>query len=151
VVAHSKIVNEEEVKQWIREGRTFPWMVETYRTKYNLEVSAGMFSNRRRQWGMAPKQLQNDELLPWRLNKEHTHEYPALMLRFEARRRAGKPLREQDRRAVERWVKFLADNDKVVHYDPESEDGFSLVPREADDTDIVRMPEGDTGKKRLAD
>jgi hypothetical protein len=73
------------------------------------------------------------------------------MLRAEARRRDGYELREFDEERLPVWLDYLRENDVVVHYDPELEEGFVYVPREAGDKDIVRQPPLKTTKRPRSD
>ena len=148
MAAQTKIVNEQEVLRWFAEGRTYQWMVEQYARKYELKVSRSMFGNFRITRGLDRRTTQNDELIPWRLEEDHRFKYPALMLRIEGRRREGKKIRREDLARVTNWVKMLQDKNRVVDYDPDTEEGFKEVPREPEDTDIVRHPSRATGKRR---
>lgn len=70
-----------------------------------------------------------DELLPWTVAVEHRNHMDARMLRLEGRRRAGKPLNEQEARYLERWKEELAEANAVVYYDRDTSEGFFWVPR----------------------
>lgn len=148
MAAQTKIVNEQEVLRWFAENRSYRWMVEQYRSKYGIETNPSMWGNFRHRRGLDRRTTQNDELIPWRLNDEHRFAYPALMLRVEGRRREGKQIRREDLGRVTSFVQNLRDNNLVVAYDPDTEEGFSLVPREPGDVDIIRRPTQATGKRR---
>lgn len=72
-----------------------------------------------------------DYLIPWRVKKEHSREYPVRMLRVLGRSREVLPLREGEWERVHSWVKKLAKDDLVVAYDPNI--GFRYVKRKAGD------------------
>lgn len=148
MVAKTKIVNEQEVLRWFAEDRTYRWMVEEYRRKYGIETNPSMWGNFRHRRGLDRRTTQDDELIPWRLEDHHRYMYPALMLRIEGRRRQGKDIRREDLGRVKNWLAQLKDNALVVDYDPATPEGFALVPRLADDADIVRLPKHVTGKRR---
>lgn len=138
----SKIVNEQEVIRWIEEGKTYNWMVEEYERKYNIQTTPSMFGNFRLRRGLDRRIGRDDNLIPWEVKKEHRWHYPLAMLRVEARRREGRPLRESDAQRLASWKQMLAEQDLVVHYDPETEEGFFYVPRrEGVDTDLIREPD----------
>lgn len=147
----SKIVNEQEVIRWFEEGRTYAWMVDTYRTKYNIETVPSLWGNFRRRRGLHRRITRNDDLMPWHVKEEHRWAYPAAMLRVEARRRDGRELREQDESRLRSWLKMLADENVVVHYDPDTSEGFFYVPRDEADRDIIRQPRTKTTTRRAAD
>ena len=142
-MARSKIVSEDEVLRWIREGKTYAWMVEEYERKYNIQVTGSAFANIRYRRGVERKIARSEALMPWEVRKEHRWEYPAQMLRVEARRREGRVLREVDAKRLASWKQTLLDNDLVVHYDPDTEEGWFYVPRRKGiDTDLIREPGG---------
>lgn len=137
-----KVQDLGEIKRWYEEGVSFPEMVVRYREKYNIDTSASMFANIRLRQGWERRNLeQANGLLPWDLLREHWYAYDAIMLRSEARERAGMQVNEQARYKLRGWRQFLADNDAVVHYEPEI--GFVYVPARPGD-DLIRTPDGTT-------
>jgi hypothetical protein len=147
----SKIVDEQEVIRWFEEGRTYQWMVDTYLEKYNIETVPSLWGNFRRRRGLTRRITRDDELIPWHVQERHRWAYPVAMLRVEARKRAGLELREQDKARLESWRAMLDEQNVVVHYDPESKEGFSYVPRTKRDTDIIRRPSHKTTLRPAAD
>lgn len=138
----SKIVNEQEVIRWFEEGRSYNWMVEEYEKKYNLQVTPSMFGNFRMRRGLDRRISRDETLIPWEVKREHRWHYPLAMLRVEARRREGRELRETDAQRLANWKQSLAEQDLVVHYDPDTEEGFFYVPRrQGIDTDLIRVPD----------
>lgn len=138
-----KMVDAAEVRTWIEEGRTYRWMVEEYERKYNLHVSASMFSEFRAVNGLARRTVRDPDLIPWRVAPHHRWDNMLANLRTEARLRAGEKLEDMpypQRVRYEAFRRQLEEGDLVVYYDGETEDGFFLVPREPQDTDIIRRP-----------
>jgi hypothetical protein len=150
-VVSTKIQDEQEIIRWFREGRTYRWMSEQYLVKYNIEAVPSMFSNFRRRRGLDRRINRDDALIPWQVLPEHRWRYPLQMLRAVARDRAGFELRQVDRERLPAWLRFLETNRVVVHYDPESEEGFIYVPREPTDEDIIRLPTANRTTRRNAD
>lgn len=143
------MVNQQEVIRWIEEGRTYKWMAEQYMDKYHLEVSPTMFSTFRARAGLPSRIRVDTSLTPWELRPEHRSMYPASMLRYEARLRAGDKLDPKWARWLENWKEGLERDNLVVHYDPDTEQGFWLVPRrEGVDMDLIREPEPGSAKLR---
>jgi hypothetical protein len=67
------------------------------------------------------------------------------MLRLEARQRVDAKLSDRERHRLALFRANLAENDAVVHYDPDSENGFYYVQRrDGVDRDIIREPERPT-------
>jgi hypothetical protein len=145
----SKIQNEQEVLKWFAEGRTYQWMVEKYREKYKIETTISMWGNFRRRHGLDRRMAWDDQLIPWPVKVEHRYSWPILMLRKEARRRAGLPLTADAEHEVDAWLAGMERDGTVLHYDPDTEQGWFYVPRRKGvDTDIIRHPEGATGRRK---
>jgi hypothetical protein len=147
----SKIVNEQEVVRWFEEGRTYAWMVEEYKRKYNIETVPSLWGNFRRRRGLARRINRDDDLIPWAVKEEHRWSYPLAMLRAEARRRAGMELKDNYSKRLESWLQMLSDEDRVVMYQPDTDEGFFYVPRETGDDDIIRRPALKTTTRLAAD
>lgn len=146
-----KIVDETEVIRWFEEGRTYAWMVEEYKRKYNIDTVPSLWGNFRRRRGLARRIVRNDDLIPWAVEEKHRWAYAVQMLRSEARRREGKELREIERLRLDAWLNGLERDNLVIHYDPDTEEGFFYIPREKQDTDIIRRPTTGLTQRRAAD
>ncbi|MFJ3907454.1 hypothetical protein [Streptomyces vinaceus] len=155
----SKVQNHDEAKRWLLEGKSYAWMVETYKKKYQIETSPSYWAVYRSRNDLPLRIARDNDLIPWQVEEKHRWEYDLVMLRFEARRRGIekgdqnlKPLTEADANRLASWKKSLEEQSAVVYYDPTTEAGFFLVPREDDDTDIVRkIRPGDPAKPRRTD
>jgi hypothetical protein len=141
----SKIQNEQEVLRWFAEGRTYTWMIDEYRRKYNIETTPSLWGGFRRRRGLPRRITRDDALIPWFVKEEHRWEFPIQMLRAEARRRAGTELDAENARKLTSFLQRLEQDGTVVHYDPDTDEGFFYVPRrDGIDTDIIRVPEQKT-------
>lgn len=150
-MARSKIQDEGEVRRWMEEGKTFRWMVEEYLRKYHIETTISMWSNYRRRSGFEARMARDPELVPWKVKEEHQWATPLTMLRLEARRRQGFELRPQDETRLTNWLDAIKLENAVVHYDPDTEEGFFYVPREQEDDDLIRRPSLDQGSSDRRD
>ncbi|AOQ27079.1 immunity repressor [Streptomyces phage Brataylor] len=146
-----KIQDEGEVLRWFEEGRTYDWMVEEYRRKYNIETVPSLWGNFRRRRGLPRRIVRDDDLIPWLIKEEHRWLYPLAMLRVEARLRAGAKVSELELSRVTNWKQMLEEEGAVVHYDPDTEDGFFYVPRQPGDEDIIHKPQHKTTPRRRVD
>ncbi|MCY0933617.1 hypothetical protein [Streptomyces sp. H34-S4] len=146
-----KIQDESEVIRWFEEGRTYQWMIDEYKRKYGVETVPSMWGNFRRRRGLDRRIVRDDDLIPWHVKEEHRWAYPLAMLRAEARHRAGKALTETDQSRLASWLDMLKDSSAVVHYDPDTEDGFHYIPRQAGDDDIIHPPKTKTTTRPNAD
>ncbi|MGV9312576.1 hypothetical protein ACWDR0_10310 [Streptomyces sp. NPDC003691] len=136
----TKIKNEQEAIDWLEEGRTYAWIVEQYKIKYGIDTTVAMWSAFRRRRGIPTRVTRDTDLIPWRVQKKHIMAYPLAMLRAEARRRAGEELKGRTASKLESWKAALTRDERVVYYDPDTEDGFFYVPREERDSDLIRKP-----------
>lgn len=144
--APSKVPDEGEVKRWILEGKTYAWMVEEYKRKYNLEVAPTLFSNFRYRHGLPRRAARDEALIPWKVSTQHRWNYLLWALRTEARLRAGLKVMPGDLDRLNS-LKSRIPEGRVIHYDPTTEQGWWLVPRrEGVDLDMIREPEDRTGR-----
>lgn len=150
-MGRAKIVDEQEVLRWFDEGKTYKEMVQLYWDKYNLEVGHSMFGNFRRRRGLERRTVRDDELIPWEVKEEHRYKWPIIMLRAEGRRRAGFDLPEKTEANLDRWLAGLEEDQCVVHYDPDTEEGWFYIPRTPTHTDIIHAPKRKTTKMRKVD
>ncbi|MFE9924253.1 hypothetical protein ACFYQA_22525 [Streptomyces sp. NPDC005774] len=145
-----KIQDEQEVIRWFEEGRTYQWMIDEYKRKYGIDTVSSMWGNFRRRRGLDRRIVRNDDLIPWFVKEEHRWAYPLAMLRAEGRHREGKATQD-DLNRLASWKEMLEEHNVVVHYDPDTEDGFFYIPRESTDDDIIRRPEKKTTPRLNAD
>ena len=143
-MADEMIVDRDEVLRWFSEGRSYIWMCEEYERKYNRRTTMTMWGNFRRRNALLKRLVRDRALFPWPMEEHHHWSYAAVMLRAESRLRADDPRYVLDPSALLRlkvWKDLLAADDLVVHYDPETHDGFSYVARRSGiDLDLIREP-----------
>ncbi|MCZ2821046.1 hypothetical protein O2V63_11955 [Modestobacter sp. VKM Ac-2977] len=145
----SKIQNEKEVLRWFAEGRTYAWMSEYYRRIYDIEIGPTAWGNFRQRRGLGRRQAMNDQLIPWQVRAEHRNTYPLGMLRMECRRLDGLEMRDVALKRLQAWKEKLRVEGLVVHYDPDTPEGFSYLPRCPHDEDsLIRRPATSTRVRR---
>jgi hypothetical protein len=88
------------------------------------------------------KRIRYSDALPWeRIRVEHNGHYAAQMLRAGARIEAGQEVSQDLSDRYESWKARLDSEDAVVHYDPDTADGFFYVKRRKGiDKGMVRSP-----------
>lgn len=116
----SKIQDERGIIRWIEEGRTYGWMVDEYRRKYDLQTVPSMFGNFRSRRGLQRRIARDGELIPWSVDPRHRNSYPLQMLRVEARLREGRAVSASERERLDSWRAGLQRSRVVVAYDPAS-------------------------------
>lgn len=136
-----KILPDNLVARLMREGKTDGQIVTYLREHENIAVTRQAISAWRRRLGerkrpMAPRAV------PWKLRPEHLTSEPARVVRWHARVERGASLSHGERQRYEKALAYLRENDLVFHYDPDSEQGWFLVPRRPGiDTGVVRVPD----------
>ncbi|MBD0421188.1 hypothetical protein H0H10_18860 [Streptomyces sp. TRM S81-3] len=146
-----KIVDEGEVIRWFEQGWSYQQMTDEYRRKYGIDTRLSMWGNFRQRRGLTRRIARDDDLLPWAVAPQHRQVYAVQMLRLEARVRAGMDIEPDKRKRLRSWLETLRRDNTVVHYDAATEEGFSYVPREPGDDDIIRRPPRKTTQRRNAD
>lgn len=138
----SFIEDEGEVFRWFREGRPYSYMIEQYRTKYNKETTVAYWSKWRQRHGIERRVTRDDKLIPWKVEEQHRYMWDILQLRKEARRRTGSPLPEGEGDVVDAWIRGLDEEGAVIHYEPDTDQGWFRVPRRKGvDHDLIREPD----------
>lgn len=85
--------------------------------------------------GLAGTKPRYPEHVPWRLKEEHTRAYPARMLRLLGRRDTGGSLNDKEAKLLDSWLASMAENDLIVAYDPDDEQGLHYVDSSFKDHD----------------
>ena len=80
--------------------------------------------------------------IPWSpIKVSHNHHYALTMLRLVARREAGKELTPEQTVRLDSWLKRMSDEDAILAYEYDSDDGFYYVRRKKSDGDsLTRSP-----------
>lgn len=136
-----KRIPEARVRALWRAGHGPKEIADILRDEDYIVVTPDAISNWRRRAGLPPLRETYPELLPWAVAPEHQNLYVPRMLRLEARTRKGEALPEREATRLAAWKQRLEEEDAVVHYDRETDQGWWLVPRRAGiDEDLVRDP-----------
>jgi len=137
--------DKETFQKWLEEDPR-PTQQEMVKRIYEMTgevVTRQAISMALRRYGFKPLRNRWKELLPWRVREEHLHQYIPNQLRYESQRRAGIQLpSEETERTLKFWLREMdcwedpktgARTGAVVHYEPDSIEGWWLVPREPQD------------------
>lgn len=138
-----KIQSVDEMRRWYDEGYTYAEMAKMHEEKYHIEIHPTSISSLRRRQGWEGRLLKDHPLIPWRVRTEHQKNYLLNQLRREARRRMDiHSSSSHTPESVEAWANSLREQNAVVDYRPDTEEGFFLVyAREGIDTDLIREPD----------
>lgn len=81
------------------------------------------------------------DTIPWKpIAQHHNHHYALTMLRLLARTQEKQDLTPQQTARLDSWLKRMHDNNCVLAYVYDSEDGFYYVRRKASDGDSITRP-----------
>jgi hypothetical protein len=141
----TKIVDEDEARQWFYAGVPYPEFVRRYKEKYGIDTTPSMWSSWRSRNKLKRRKVRNDDLIPWQVAPEHRWDTMLRYLRFEARHRAGAPLADWEETALNGWLANMRGQGAVVYYDPIN--GFAYVKARPGE-DLVRQPPGELATER---
>ena len=144
-----KIPNRDELVSMMRNGASNAQCIAFLADRYDLRADelpgSSAISNLRAQYDL-PRDptAKSGDLIPWLLLPEHRSLWPAKMLRAEMRKRQGKELPGRLAGDLDRWLRrFEPGGDlagRVVHYAPDTAEGFAYVLRGDRDTDLIHVP-----------
>lgn len=143
--ARRKLPSESIMAGWVENGMTHEEIAKRISEEIGEPVSRTSVSGALSRAGYTNR-LRYDDYIPWSpVALRHNGSYQITMLRIGARlhanhESAGKVTAGEKKR-FDKWVKELADKGLVVHYDYNTPDGFFYVPRRAQDTGLVRIPD----------
>lgn len=139
--AASKVRDLPEALGWLREGRTYQWIVDEYLRRYGVQTTVSMWAVLRRRHGIERRIVRDRNLIPWEVNPAHRHRHAVSMLRAEARKRAGMSLTSKAAGSLKAWLDRLDREGVVVHYDRATSEGWRNLPRrDGIDLDLIREP-----------
>lgn len=133
-------------KNWLerktRDGLTQQQMVDAWEEDSGYRMSRSAIAMAMARYGVASAhpRPRYEDMLPWRVSDEHRMAADARLLRLEARRRKGEKLTADELRWLTGWRERLREANAVIHYDPNTVEGFFWLERDDSDDDIIRRP-----------
>lgn len=160
-----KLPDDETIVKWHLSGITFQEMANRWNPvligRGEDPVGSAAFNMKCFRLGLPARNMRHDDLIPWTpIRREHNDLYIVCMLRKESARRAGVPrfdpshpnCDETDLQRLNSWIQGLKEGNNgkgvVVHYDPDTLEGWWYVNRRKSDKDIIRMPTASRRTKR---
>lgn len=119
----------KEVEALLRAGMKQTEVVEFLASHRGISVTQGAISQAISAGRIKVDTKVSTGSIPWKLLPEHRHMHPAKMLRTQARLDKGLPVGPSLARQCHAWRAALEADGVVVHYDPETDEGFHRVPR----------------------
>lgn len=135
-------LDKATVQKYVDAGLTQTEMVERWFEDFGEKKSRTAFAMATSRYGIDPvrPRPRYDELLPWRVARQHLMAHEPRMLRLLARRRRGLTVSADESGMLAKWLRELQLVDAVVAYDGETAQGWFLVPRMESDEDFIRQP-----------
>lgn len=148
MAAPRKLPDETVLERWyLREKLTYKAMAERWaNTEGGHACSAAAFSAacHNAPW-FEPRVMKHGgtDHFPWtNVRPEHNDMHDAQMLRLYGRRKAGEKLAHRLERDLKSWLRTLFDENAVIAYKPNTNQGWWHVKKEpVDGSGIVRIPE----------
>src|SRR5690606_34090819 len=135
-----KIADYEQMKRWLLEGHTHAKIAKMHEEKYGIAISrntVAAFASRNNM----PKRINSaDDMIPWQIDERHQNSWAEKMLRAESRARKGMSVADSYGEHLSVWRANLREREAVVHYDPDTEQGFFYVPARPGE-DLIRDPD----------
>jgi uncharacterized protein (DUF2384 family) len=132
-----------ELKNMLDRGMTHQEIADEVHRRTGHSVTRNAITMAIKRGGVEHRGIDRyEDLIPWRVRDVHSRHYALAILRLEARRRRDKRLSPEEEKRLASWLAKLMRKDLVVYYEPDSTDGFYLIPRRTSDSDIIRQPEG---------
>lgn len=137
-----KIQNIQQFVNWYNQGMSYSEMAERWMEENNDKITPTAFSNLRMRLGLTPRLATRDrDLIPWDVREPHLVLLPMRMFHTMTRREQRLPVGPEQLQRLTEWERMLKDRNLVVHYEPNTDQGFFYVPaREGIDNGVIREP-----------
>ena len=125
------------LKARLTEGLTYREIAERWNQKQGGQVTTtNAIKTLVSRQGLANRANRWDKHIPWHVRTEHLAHYHVKILRLLARTEAEppQPISGPEQRMLDLWRERMG-TDKVVAYDPDTEEGFFVVERQPVDGD----------------
>lgn len=133
MAAPRKLPSDSTLAKWRTQGLTLKQIAEKSEAETGLPVSIGSVASALSRAGITAR-VRYEDHIPWNpIATRHNKHYALTMLRLLARRESGRDISEDQEARLESWLTRLEEEDAVVTYKYESEDGFYYVKRKPSD------------------
>lgn len=133
--------SDSTLAKWVEEGLTARQIAERVERETGYRVARSTVAAALSRAGLT-NQVRWSDFIPWSpVRADHANRYPAVMLRYAARRQNGLEISPDANKRLDAWIAKLKENNAVVTYSYESDEGFYYVPaRPGIDTGLIRDP-----------
>jgi hypothetical protein len=119
------------LKARLTEGTTYREIAERWNLEQGGQVTTtNAIKTLVSRQGLATRANRYRKWIPWHVRDKHLAHYHVKLLRLVARTESEppRPISGPEQRMVDLWLKRMG-TDKVVAYDPDTEEGFFVTPR----------------------
>lgn len=129
------------LQKYVERGLTHQQIADLITKETGVPIARSTVSAALSRAGLTDR-VRYDEVIPWKPIKAiHNRHYALAMLRLEARRQGGLTLTEEQTKRLESWKAKLEEENALVVYLPDTEDGFYYVKRKPSEKDsLIRYP-----------
>ena len=129
-MSKQKVPDKNTLARWAAESLTHQQMADRVYEQTGERVTRAAISMALQRHGLTNNYRHRwHEEIPWRVQVEHLRAYPVRMLRLLGRRRAGEPIAKDAEYRLDIWLRKVREENVVVAYDPDSDEGFVYVRR----------------------
>lgn len=121
------IPDPSELRVLVATGWTHAEIADLVHERTGHRVTRGAVSSAICRAGLSAPAHRYKDHLPWQVKVEHSKHYAARMLQLLGRRDQGGGLSEADSRRLDAWLAKLEEENAIVAYAPQTEEGFFYV------------------------
>ena len=135
------VPSDSMLQKYVERGLTHQQIADLITKETGVPIARSTVSAALSRAGLTDR-VRYDEVIPWKPIKAiHNRHYALAMLRLEARRQGGLTLTEEQAKRLESWKAKLEEENALVVYLPDTEDGFYYVKRKPSEKDsLIRYP-----------
>ncbi len=128
------VITKRWLEKCVRDGLTQEQMRDRFLEEFGEPRTRSAISVAMVRHGVKPpkanRKPDHSEYLPWSVKKAHQNRYEARMLRALSNTKKGVAIPVAESKRLAAWLSSLQEQNAVVHYDRDTEQGFWLYPRE---------------------
>lgn len=134
------VPDKTTLRRWQEEGLTHEQMAERVFEETGNRVTRVAISVALQRYGLTASAKRYDSTIPWRVREGHARAYPVRMLRLLGRRIEGLELTKHETTILDQWLAELDEQNLIVAYDYESDQGFVYIDRKYKDHRQKNLP-----------
>lgn len=127
----SKAPDKNTLNRYADEGLTQKQMADRWTEESGWNITRSAIAMALKREGVPPvrPRPRYEDLLPWKVREKHIRKTDAQMLRILGRRRTGKSVQPEEDSRLNYWLDRLDEQDAVIAYVKDTEEGFFWIPR----------------------